>query len=428
MSVQSTSAKRWLVGGGVALVVAAVAAAAILFFVPGLGKNTITAEFPTTTGLYAGDDVRVLGVKVGTIESIDPNGTGATVVMHVDRSVEIPADAAAVIVAPSLVAARFVQLTPVYTGGETMSDGARIPVERTAVPVEWDEIKTELAKLSEALGPQGAADQGSLGRFVDTAAANLDGNGEALRSTLRELSDTMKLLSDGRTDLFGTVRNLQAFVSALAASNEQIVQFGGRLASVSSLLADTSDELGTALGDLDVALGDVQRFVAENRDSLSEQVGRLADATTVLAQKRPQLEQVLHVAPNALANFNNIYSPAQGSLNGAIALSNAGNPINMVCGLISGLEANDSDRSADLCAQYLGPVLNSVAMNYPGFLTNPAIAANARPDQIAYSPPSLAGQVAPRQEATSIAGPLAAMPTVNVPADLGALLNPGGGR
>ncbi|MGW0173200.1 MCE family protein [Rhodococcus sp. NPDC003322] len=427
MSAQMNSKKKWLIGGGAAVVVAALVAG-VLYFFPGIGKTTITAEFPSTTGLYAGDDVRVLGVKVGTIGSIDPNGTGATVVMNVDRSVDIPADAKAIIVAPSLVAARFVQLTPVYDGGDTMSDGAEIPVERTAVPVEWDEIKTELTRLSDALGPQGAADQGSLGRFIDTAAANLDGNGDSLRATLRELSDTMKLLSDGRTDLFGTIRNLQAFVSTLSASNEQIVQFGGRLASVSSLLADTSDELGVALTDLDVAMNDVQRFVSENRDSLSEQVGRLADATTVLVEKRPQLEQVLHVAPNALANFNNIYSPATGSINGAIALSNANNPINAVCGLIEGLGTNDSDRSGELCAQYLGPVLNSVAMNYPGFLTNPAIAAVATPDQIAFSPPSLADQVPARTATTPASGPLANMPTINVPKDLGALLNPGGGR
>ncbi|MFE3293452.1 MCE family protein [Rhodococcus sp. NPDC059234] len=423
-----TSRKKWLLRGGIAAVVVAALVAGAFVLFPGLGKTTITAYFPTTTGLYAGDDVRVLGVKVGKIESIDPSGDNAKVVMNVDRSVEIPADAKAIIVAPSLVAARFIQLTPVYSGGEAMSDGGSIPVKNTAVPVEWDEIKTELTKLSDALGPQGAADQGSLGTFIDTAAANLDGNGDSLRTTLRELSDTMKTLSDGRTDLFGTIRNLQAFVTALSSSNQQIVQFGGRLASVSSMLADNSDELGKALGDLDLAMGDVQRFVKENRESLTEQIGRLADATEVLVQKRPELEQVLHVAPNALANFNNIYAPAQGSLNGAFAASNAQNPITMVCGLVQGLETNDSGKSADLCKEFLGPVLNSVALNYPGFLTNPAIGAWAKPDQIAYSPPSLANKAPATTAANTVAGPLAAMPTVTVPKDLGALLKPGGGR
>lgn len=184
--------KKWLIRGGVAAVVVVLIVGAAVMFVPKLFQNTITAYFPATTGLYSGDDVRVLGVKVGTIDSIEPGADFARVTMNVKKSVEIPADAKAVIVAPSLVSGRFVQLTPVYAGGPTMGDGASIPVERTAVPVEWDEIKTELNKLSEALGPQGADPQGSLGTFIDTAADNLDGNGESLRNTLRELSETMR--------------------------------------------------------------------------------------------------------------------------------------------------------------------------------------------------------------------------------------------
>ena len=58
------------------------------------------------------------------------------------------------IVAPNLVAARYVQLTPAYeSSGPTMPDGAVIPVERTAVPVEWDEVKAQLTRLATELGP-----------------------------------------------------------------------------------------------------------------------------------------------------------------------------------------------------------------------------------------------------------------------------------
>ncbi|WP_213573717.1 MCE family protein [Rhodococcus sp. USK13] len=419
--------KKWWIRGAIAGVVVALIVGGLVVFLPRLFENTVTAYFPTTTGLYSGDDVRVLGVKVGSVGKIEPGPDFAKVTMSVDKSVDIPADAKAIIVAPSLVSGRFVQLTPVYAGGPTMQDGADIPVQRTAVPVEWDEIKSELNKLSEALGPQGADPQGSLGTFIDTAANNLDGNGESLRNTLRELSETMRTLSDGRTDLFSTIRNLQTFVAALSSSNEQIVQFEGRLASVSNLLATNSDELGTALVDLDLALGDVNRFVVENRAALTEQVGRLADATQVLADKRPQLEQTLHVAPTALANFSNIYKPAQGSLVGAVAFANFGNPVNFMCGAIQSLQANDSQRSADLCTQYLSPVLNSLTMNYLPILSNPTTGVNAFPDQLQYSPPSLAGSVPPRS-APPATGALAGIPTVAVPRDLNDLLQPGGGR
>ncbi|MFE4500589.1 MCE family protein [Rhodococcus sp. NPDC056743] len=424
------SRKKWVLIGAVALVLLLVAAAAYLL-IPGLGKTKVSAHFVSTTGLYEGDVVRVLGVNVGKVTKIEPRDQDTYVEMVVDSGVDIPADAKALIIAQSLVSARFVQLTPVYSGGDQMPDGGVIPIERTAVPVEWDEIKTELAKLSEALGPEGVDDEGSLGRFINTLGDNLEGNGESIRMTLRELSDTMHTLSEGRTDLFSTIRNLQAFVTALSSSNEQIVQFSGNLASVSSVLASSSDELGTALSDLDLAVGDVQRFVNDNQAGLSESVARLADATQVLTDKRPEIEQVLHSGPTSLANFYQIYKPAQGSMTGAIALSNVKNPIQWICGSIEAIDTGDAQRSADLCKEYLGPVLSTLIANYPGFLFNPVSGVQAFPDQIVYTEPGLEAAANQGKAASSpqaAAGPLDGVPMPSVPKDLTELFNMGGGN
>lgn len=400
------------------LVLALVASGYLLY--TSMTQRTVVAMFSSTTGLYEGDAVRVLGVDVGKVTAIDPQGESASVTMKLDGDIAVPADAKAVIIAQSLVSARFVQLTPVYAGGPQLADGATIPMDRTAVPVEWDEIKAELTKLSTALGPDGVDGQGPAGRFIDTAADNLDGNGASLRATLTELSDTMAVLSNGRTDLFGVIRNLQAFVGALSNSNEQIVQFGGRLSSVSQMLAQSSDDFGTAMTDLNIAVGEVQRFIADNQAGLVEGVARLADATAVLTTKRPEIERVLHAGPNALANFNNIYQPAQGTLTGAIAANNFGNPINFVCGAVAGIENATSERSAALCKQYLGPVLSSLVFNYPAFLANPIMGVDAFENQIVYTEPGLEPAASPAPPAL---GP--EMPTVQVPS-LDDLL--GGGR
>ena len=131
-----------------------VAGAALVIHNSFFRPNTITAFFSTATGIYPGDDVRVSGVKVGTIKSVQPEGTTARLTLNVDRDVPIPADAKAVIVAQNLVSARYVQLTPATRRGPTMRDGAVIPVERTAVPVEWDQVKTQLMRLAMDLGPK----------------------------------------------------------------------------------------------------------------------------------------------------------------------------------------------------------------------------------------------------------------------------------
>ncbi|MBF6173066.1 MCE family protein [Nocardia blacklockiae] len=384
--------------------------------VTNIGKTHVTAYFPSTTGLYAGDDVRVLGVKVGKINSIEPGRDRVKVTMTVDRGVDIPADANAVAVSPSLVSARFVQLAPVYNGGPKLHDDAEIPLERTAVPVEWDDIKAELTKLSQALGPVGEDEQGSFGRVIGTAADNLgNGNAQALRDTLRELSSTLNTLSDGRTDLFGTIRNLQQFVDVLSKSNDQIVQFGGRLASVSSVLAGVSSDLGAGLDNLDSAVADVKRFLDERGGALTEGVQRLQDVTQLLADKRPELERVLHSGPTGLVNFYQIYKPAQGSLAGAVVGTNFANPIAFLCGAVEGIGANDSDKSGQLCRQYLGPVLNSLVMNYPPLLVNPASTQTVFPQQLTYSTPDLAGAAGGQSP-------------VSVPGDIAGLAVPGGGR
>ncbi|MCX4093425.1 MCE family protein [Nocardia sp. alder85J] len=386
-----------------------------------LGRTHVTAYFTSTNGLYAGDQVRVLGVQVGRIDSIQPGPDRAKVTITVNRGIDIPAAARAVIVSPSLVSARFIQLAPAYTGGPKLRDHAEIPIDRTAVPVEWDDIKAELSKLSQALGPIGTDQQGSFGRFVNTAADNLaDGNAQALRDTLRELSSTLDTLSDGRTDLFGTLRNLQQFVDVLSKSNDQIVQFGGRLASVSSVLSGVSTDLGAGLDNLDSAVADVKRFLDERGGQLTESVQRLADATQVLADKRGDLERVLHAGPSALANFYQIYKPAQGSLTGAVVGVNAANPFAFLCGAVEGIENHDSDRSGALCRQYLAPVIQSLMMNYPPLLVNPASGQGAFPSQLTYSTPDLAGRL--QQQNAPAATPVA------VPTDFLGLAIPGGAR
>lgn len=61
-----------------------------------------------------------------------------------------------------------------------MQDGAVIGIDRTAVPVEWDEIKTQLMRLATELGPETGVSDTSVSRFIDSAANALgDGNGES---------------------------------------------------------------------------------------------------------------------------------------------------------------------------------------------------------------------------------------------------------
>ena len=321
--------------------------------------TTITAYFPTATAIYPGDDVRVSGMKVGTIASIQPQGTQAKIVMHVDRNVSIPADAKAVIVAQNLVAARYVQLTPAYrSSGPTMRDGAVIPIQRTAVPLEWDQVKDQLMKLATELGPNSKVSTPSVSRFIDSAADALgDGNGEKLRQTLAQLSGVARILADGSGNIVDIIKNLQTFVTALRDSNVQIVQFDNRLATLTSVLDDNKSELDAALTDLSGAVGEVQRFIEGSRDATAEQVSRLADLTQILVDNKMSVKNVLHMAPNELANGYNDYDPDVGNVRGGLGLQNLTNPTQLFCGQIGALENATATETGKLCGLYLSPAL-----------------------------------------------------------------------
>lgn len=436
----------------VVLALLLVAGSAVLVQQTLFGKKTIVAQFVSATSIYPGDEVRVSGVRVGTVESIEPGEEQATMTLSVDHSVPIPADAKAIIVAQNLVSARYVQLTPAYepdvSTGPLMADGAVIGLDRTAVPVEWDEVKAQLMRLATELGPDqrsGGPDGSaastvsptSVGRLIDSAANAMDGNGEKLRETISQLSSVGRILADGSGNIVGIIENLQVFVGALRDSNTQIVQFQDRLAAVSSVVDASRTDLDAALVHLADAIGEVKRFIAGSRDATTEQVQRLGAITQNLADNRLKLENVLHVAPNAMGNGYNIYNPDTGTMLGAFAMSNFANPVQLVCSSIAAVENATSAETAKLCADYLGPALRLLNFNYLPMPFNAYLAKSPSPGNLIYSDPKLApggeGPSAPEPVSgpgvsayTGLNGDVAPPPAPNGPPPAPGAYAPGG--
>ncbi|WP_405654968.1 MCE family protein [Streptomyces sp. NBC_00019] len=294
----------------------------------------VTAYFPRTVGIYPGSDVRVLGVRIGEVRTITPEGGRVRVELEYDAGRKIPADAQAAIINSSVVSDRYVQLLPVYRDGSVLRTGDEIPESRTAVPVELDRVFDSLHTTAEGLGPEGANKDGSLSRLLGVSADNLDGQGENLHQTVEDLSEAVTTLSDGRTDLFGTIRNLQVFTAALAADDKSVRSFNKSLAEVADQLAGERKDLAAALKNLGTALGDVSGFVKKNKKSLTSNVTGLSKVTKVLVTQRAALEELLEVAPTGMSNLNNAYNPSAGTLDTRNNADQPQDPASLLCSVL----------------------------------------------------------------------------------------------
>lgn len=348
------------------------AVGATWFVLRGNDVRTVTAHFTRAVGVYPGSDVRVLGVQVGTITDVVPEGGTVRVEMEYDADRPVPADAVAVIVPPSLVSDRYVQLAPVYRGGARLADGADIPVARTASPVELDDIYQSLNDLTVALGPDGANANGALRDLLEVGAANLEGNGAPINQSIGDLSDAVNTLEAGRADLFGSVQNLQQFVTALAQSDQQVRAFNANLASVAQQLAGERTALAAALTNLASALDQVNGFVRANRSLLESNLNGLAQVTGTLVAQREALAEFLDVAPTALSNLANVYNARSGTLDTRNNFNQLGDPA-YVCALLMSLplsqsiapvisECQQAARFSPSFAATLGQVLRSLGV------------------------------------------------------------------
>ncbi|MDT0183694.1 MCE family protein [Microbacterium sp. ARD31] len=336
----------------VPLVVLGFVAAAAVSVLGGDSTRTVVAHFPRTISVYEGSDVRVLGVPVGTVTRVEPTGTDVTVTMAYDDTVKLPADAKAVIIAPSVVGDRYVQLTPAYTGtGDVLADGAELGVEQTSEPLELDQIYDSLDRLNVALGPRGANRTGALSDLLSVTADNFGGQGTTFRQTIKDFSRLSSTLAGNKEELFGSVEALEGFMETLADNDQTVRQFNQSLADVSTMLSGERQELVAATKNLSVALTAVKGFVEENKGSLSRNISGLNRVSKVLVRQRDALDEILHVAPGALNNLALTYNPQAGTLDTRANFGESihqleADPAAFLCGFVGQVE-----RSGQVCNQ-----------------------------------------------------------------------------
>jgi phospholipid/cholesterol/gamma-HCH transport system substrate-binding protein len=352
---------------GVALVVVLV-----LGFILSMGdgdeKRTVTAHFPRAVSVYEGTDVRILGVNVGKVTAVIPAGNSVRVEIEYDAEHKVPAAATAAIVTPTLVADRFIQLGPAYTGGDVLADGADISVDDTGVPVELDRIYAALRDLTSALGPDGVNADGTLNRTLKAGADALDGNGARGNEMIRNLSQAATTFGEGSGDLFETVTQLARFTDTLASNDALVRAFIADLAGVSESLVTERTELQQALTAVARAVGTVKTFVQGNREALVTDVEKLARVMKTINSERDSLDTALTVAPVAMGNLVLAFNTQSGAVGSRIGFDgNIADADGLLCAVVqqSDLPAAAKKLACQIFEEVLEPLLPATSSRAP---------------------------------------------------------------
>ncbi|MEU2256383.1 MCE family protein [Nocardia xishanensis] len=269
------------------------------------GTMHITADFENIAGIYEGNPVTVLGLQVGKVDKIVPKGAFVEVHLSVDSGVKIPKNAEAAIVSPSIVTDRHIELTPVYTEGETMSDGTHLPKARTRTPVELDTMIKTIDQFAAALAPQeGSEGIGPLsGRVLYPM---LDGNGAKMRDTLNALSGALKVGVDNKDAISNIIIQLNELTTMLAENDQSVRDFSNKVTQLSGLLAEQAPGLQATLEQLNDFLANTSTTLVQYQDQLGGSLTGLTNVTQQLRDNAYGLTEVADVAPMALQNIDRI--------------------------------------------------------------------------------------------------------------------------
>jgi phospholipid/cholesterol/gamma-HCH transport system substrate-binding protein len=267
------------------------------------GTTHLTADFRNIAGMFEGNPVTVLGLEVGKVDKIIPQGEFVEVHISIDSSVKLPKNVTAALISPSIVTDRHIELSPRYTGGPALANNAHLTVEQTRTPVELDTLLQTIDQFAAALKPQpGQEGIGPLSGRVLYPMFN--GNGEKMRDTLNALSGALKLGVDNKDAISTIIVKLNDLTTMLAENDQSVRDFSDRTTQMTKLLADQAPGLQATLHQLSAFLANTSGTLAAHQEQLADTLSKLTTVTQQLRDNSAGVTEVVDVTPMLFQNMD----------------------------------------------------------------------------------------------------------------------------
>jgi phospholipid/cholesterol/gamma-HCH transport system substrate-binding protein len=261
----------------------------------------IEAEFANAAGLTAENQVRVAGIKVGTVKSIELEKDRVLVTMEIDNGTEIPDDTFAEIKLATILGTKFVEIRG-KGGSPFLADGDRIPLERTAVPYEIYQASNEGTAVLEGLDGPALNDMlRELGTLVNTTR-------EELGSALAGLNDLGASLNSKQDELQSLLSETDELTAFLADEGDEIVELVDASNIVLQTLVEERDEIQSLLDTTQFTAKELTELLKTNRGNVEAIITRLSNTLDVLAKNVKHLDVAFAYAGSSSRYFAKVFS------------------------------------------------------------------------------------------------------------------------
>ena len=254
-------------------------------------------------GLAADADVKLRGVTVGDVQSIELDRDGRAVVhLRINDGVRVARDTAVAIAPISVFGPTYVQLQP----GEAEGDGPWLAdgdaVDDTSSPVEFNEVLADAEQLLDAVDP------GELATVVSELADGLRGNGPAIAGMVDDGGELVDIAARHDADTRRFLSDLAVLGDTLSTRGDTAVSAMGDLATALGPVVERPDQLGSLLDDTSRLAGELAGILGEHAESVGAGISAGAAATGVVLAH-------LDVLPGYLESLDTYFSVLGRSIN-----------------------------------------------------------------------------------------------------------------
>ncbi|WP_404380980.1 MCE family protein [Knoellia locipacati] len=245
-------------------------AATIANIQPG-DRNSFTARFSDVTGLAKGHEIRIAGVRVGTVKSIDVarDRTNAEVTFDVLSSSVLTQGTVATIKYRNLVGERYISLTQGPGAATPLRDGATIPLERTHPALDLTVLFNGFKPLFAALSPK------QVNELSAQIISVLQGEGGNINTLLGQTASLTSTLADRDQVIGRVITNLTTTLTTVEQHDDALGELLIQLQRFVSGLAADRKAIGESLTNINSVTDETARLLAAGRPDIKNDVAQL---------------------------------------------------------------------------------------------------------------------------------------------------------